>query len=87
MERPACRALNFRFPTQADLHVPAIEPDQGQRKKLVWEIDHRVQKDATRQMIYHYRLGTCHHPWVHGITVMVDSIFNGWRFEDAWLDR
>jgi len=24
---------------------------------------------------------------VHGITVMVDSIFNDWRFEDAWLDR
>jgi hypothetical protein len=26
-------------------------------------------------------------PRVHGITVMVNSIFNGWRFEDAWLDH
>jgi hypothetical protein len=32
-------------------------------------------------MIYHYRLGTCHYPRVHGITVMVNSIFNGWRFK------
>ena len=37
-------------------------------------------------MVYHYRLGTCWYPRVHGITVMVNSIFNGWRFEEAWLD-
>jgi hypothetical protein len=24
---------------------------------------------------------------VHGVTVMVNSIFNGRRFEDAWLDQ
>jgi hypothetical protein len=24
---------------------------------------------------------------VHGITVMVNSLFNGWRFEDAWLEH
>jgi len=38
-------------------------------------------------MVYHYRLGTCWYPRVHGITVMVNSIFNGWRFEEAWLDN
>ena len=65
----------------------SIETDQEKRKKLVWEIDRRLQEDAARPMIYHYRLGTCHYPRVHGITVMVNSIFNGWRFEDAWLDR
>jgi peptide/nickel transport system substrate-binding protein len=65
----------------------SIEIDQEKRKKLVWEIDRRLQEDAARPMIYHYRLGTCHYPRVHGITVMVNSIFNGWRFEDAWLDR
>jgi hypothetical protein len=24
---------------------------------------------------------------VHGITIMVNSLFNGWRFEDAWLGQ
>jgi hypothetical protein len=23
----------------------------------------------------------------HGITIMVNSLFNGWRFEDAWLGQ
>jgi peptide/nickel transport system substrate-binding protein len=46
-----------------------------------------LQEDAARPIIYQYRLGTCRYPRVHGITVMVNSIFNGWRFEDAWLDQ
>ena len=61
----------------------SVEPDQEKRKKLVWEIDRQLQEDAARPIIYQYRLGTCHYPRVHGITVMVNSIFNGWRFEDA----
>jgi peptide/nickel transport system substrate-binding protein len=65
----------------------SMEPDQEKRKKLVWEIDRQLQEDAARPMIYQYRLGTCHYPRVHGVTVMVNSIFNGWRFDEAWLDR
>jgi len=65
----------------------SIEADQEKRKKLVWEIDRQLQEDAARPMVYHYRLGTCWYPRVHGITVMVNSIFNGWRFEEAWLDN
>jgi peptide/nickel transport system substrate-binding protein len=64
----------------------SVELDQEKRKKLVWEIDRRLQEDAARPIIYQYRLGTCHYPRVHGITVMVNSIFNGWRFDEAWLD-
>src|SRR3954471_16229571 len=63
------------------------EPDQDKRKKIVWEIDRRLQEDAARPIIYQYRLGTCRYPRVHGITVMTNSIFNGWRFENAWLDN
>jgi peptide/nickel transport system substrate-binding protein len=65
----------------------SLESDQQKRRKLVWEIDRRLQEDAARPMIYHYRLGTCRYKRVHGITVMLNSIFNGWRFENAWLDR
>jgi hypothetical protein len=26
-------------------------------------------------------------PQVKGLTIMVDSQYNGWRMEDVWLDR
>jgi hypothetical protein len=26
-------------------------------------------------------------PKVKGLTIMVNSIFNGWRMEDIWLDH
>ena len=25
--------------------------------------------------------------WVKGFTIMVNSLFNGWRMEDVWLDK
>ena len=31
--------------------------------------------------------GTCRQPYVKGLTLMVNSIFNGWRMEDVWLDK
>jgi peptide/nickel transport system substrate-binding protein len=65
----------------------SVEPDQQKRKQLVWEIDRRLQEDAARPIIYSYDLGTCRYPRVHGIAIMVNSLFNGWRFEDAWLDK
>ena len=65
----------------------SMEPDQTKRKTLVWEIDRQLQEDAARPMIFNYRLGTCLSPAVHGITIMVNSLFNGWRFEDAWLGQ
>jgi peptide/nickel transport system substrate-binding protein len=61
--------------------------DQEKRKKLVWEIDRRLQEDGARPIIYHDRRGTCMQPQVKGVTIMVNSIYNGWRFEDAWLDN
>ena len=63
------------------------EADQEKRKKLVWEIDKKLTEDGARPILYRYALATCHYPRVHGITTMVNSIFNGWRMEDVWLDR
>ena len=65
----------------------SVEPDQEKRKKLVWEIDRQLQEDAARPIIYQYRLAHLPLSAGHGITMMVNSIFNGWRFEDAWLDQ
>jgi peptide/nickel transport system substrate-binding protein len=63
------------------------ETDIDKRKKLVWEIDKKLQDDVARPIIYHGRTGTCWQPYVKGITVMVNSSYNGYRYEDVWLDK
>jgi peptide/nickel transport system substrate-binding protein len=65
----------------------SVEPDQQKRKKIVWEIDRRLTEDAARPILYRYDLGTCHYPRVKNVTTMVNSIFNSWRLEDAWLEQ
>jgi peptide/nickel transport system substrate-binding protein len=65
----------------------SIEADQEKRKKLVWEIDKRLQEDGARPMIYHNRAASCWYPWVKGVTIMVNSIYNGWRNENLWLEN
>jgi len=64
-----------------------MEADQEKRKKLVWEIDRKLQEDGARPIISHNLAATCWQPQVKGLTMMVNSIYNGWRFEDVWLDR
>jgi len=61
--------------------------DQEQRRKLVWEIDKQLQEDGARPIITHNVNATCMQPEVKGLTILVNSIYNGWRFEDVWLDR
>jgi peptide/nickel transport system substrate-binding protein len=65
----------------------SAEPNVEKRKKLVWEIEKRFVDDGARPVIFYPRGATCQYPWVKGLTVMVNSIYNGWRFEDLWLDR
>ena len=52
------------------------------------EIERKLAEDAVRPVIYYPRGGTCMQPWVKGLTIiMVNSIYNGWRFQDVWLDK
>ena len=57
------------------------------RKKLVWDIDSKLQKAAVRPIEFYLRKATCWRPEVKGLNVMVNSSYNGWRFEDVWLDK
>jgi peptide/nickel transport system substrate-binding protein len=63
------------------------EPDQEKRRKLVWEIDRKLQEDVARPIIAHNMTAGCWQPHVKGLTMMVNSIYNGWRFEDLWTDK
>jgi peptide/nickel transport system substrate-binding protein len=65
----------------------SMEADPEKRKKQVWDIDYKLQQDLARPVIYHLRAATCWQPQVKGLTMMTNSQYNGWRFEDAWLDK
>jgi peptide/nickel transport system substrate-binding protein len=65
----------------------SIERDQEKRRRLVWDIDRKLQQDEARPILFHNRFATCLHPEVKGLTIMVNSLFNGWRMEDAWLEK
>ena len=63
------------------------EKDLEARKKMVWEIDRRLQEDLARPIIMHNRGGTCWTPKVKNFAMMVNSIYNGFRMEDVWLEK
>src|SRR6516225_676237 len=63
------------------------ETDIEKRKKLVWEIDKKLQEDVARPIIFYSRQGTCWQPYVKGVTIMVNSSHNGYRYEDVWLNK
>ena len=50
-------------------------------------IDRTLQEEGAWPVIFHTRGATCWHPQVKGLTTMVNSIYNGWRMEDIWLDK
>jgi len=63
------------------------ETDRQERKQLVWEIERNLAEDGARPIIFYDRRATCWNPQVKGLTLMVNSLFNGWRMEDLWLDK
>jgi len=65
----------------------SMEADQQKRKTLVWEIERKLAEDNARPIIFYYRGATCWQPEVKGLTIMVNSLYNGWRMEDVRLDK
>ena len=63
------------------------ETDPAKRKAMVWDIDRQLQNDVARPIILHDRKATCTGPALKGYVQMVNSVYNGYRFEDIWLDR
>jgi peptide/nickel transport system substrate-binding protein len=65
----------------------SIERDVQKRRHLVWKIDRQLQQDIARPILFYMRKATCWSPQVKGLRLQVNSIYNGWRMEDVWLDR
>lgn len=75
------RELESMFDAQS------TETDLQKRQRLVHEIDGRLLADGARPPIYWKRGTTCLQPNVKGYVSMVNSVYNGFRFEDVWLER
>ena len=63
------------------------EPDTAKRKQIVWEIERKLAEDAARPAIFYPMSAACWQPYFKGHTMMVNGNYNGWRLEDAWLDK
>jgi peptide/nickel transport system substrate-binding protein len=65
----------------------STESNTEKRKELVWQIERRLAEEGARPIIFYPRGGTCMQPYVKGLVTMVNSIYNGYRMEDVWLDK
>jgi peptide/nickel transport system substrate-binding protein len=65
----------------------SVETDVARRKEIVWQLERMLADEVVRPMVYHLRLGTCWQPYLKNVTLMTNSIYNGWRMEDWWLDK
>jgi peptide/nickel transport system substrate-binding protein len=65
----------------------SVETDLAKRKQMVWDIDKKLQEDVARPILMHARSGTCWKPYVKNMTIMNNSAYNGYRYEDVWLDK
>ena len=73
--------------TDRMIDLQSREGDREKRQQLVWDIEKRLAEDGGRPIIFYTKGGTCWRPYVKGVTMMVNSLYNGNRREDVWLDR
>jgi len=69
------------------IDAQSAETDVEKRKKLVWEIEKKLAEDVARPVIGYNVANTCWDSKLKGVVLQVNSIYNGWRFEDYWLDK
>jgi peptide/nickel transport system substrate-binding protein len=65
----------------------SLEADPGKRKEIVWQIERKLADAAVRPVLFYPVGASCRQPYVKGLTVMTNSIYNGWRMEDVWMEK
>ena len=65
----------------------SMEPDPVKRKQIVWRIERILAEAGVRPVLFYPAGASCWEPWVKDLTLMTNSIYNGWRMEDVWLDK
>jgi peptide/nickel transport system substrate-binding protein len=69
------------------VNAQSVESDPQKRKEIVWQLERILADAAIRPVLFYPAGASCQQPYVKGLTIMVNSIYNGWRMEDVWLDR
>jgi peptide/nickel transport system substrate-binding protein len=69
------------------IHAQSLEVDADKRRTIVAEIEKKLAEAAIRPVLFYPVGASCMQPYVKGLTIMVNTIYNGWRFEDVWLDK
>ena len=72
---------------QAAFDQQSQETDIAKRRQLVWEIERKLADDVARPVTHRGLQAACWLGHVKNYGVHVNSIYNGWRFEDVWLDK
>src|SRR5438067_1576711 len=65
----------------------SMESDPAKRKELVWQTERKLAEAMFRPVLVYPAGAGCWQPWVRGYTQMTNSIYNGRRMEDVWLDK
>jgi peptide/nickel transport system substrate-binding protein len=65
----------------------SMETNLQKRKEIVWQIERVLAEAGVRPVLYYPAGASCWQPWVKDLTLMTNSIYNGWRMEDVWLDK
>jgi peptide/nickel transport system substrate-binding protein len=91
-ENYVCGALrNYSGYCNPDLdklvNQQSMEVSPEKRKQVVWQIERILAEAGVRPVLYYPAGASCWEPWVKGLTLMTNSIYNGWRMEDVWLDK
>jgi len=61
--------------------------DVAKLKQLVWAIEKKLADNDARPILFYPRAANCYYPKVKGLVTQVNSVYNGQRFEDLWLDN
>jgi peptide/nickel transport system substrate-binding protein len=69
------------------INQQSMESNRDKRKTIVWQIERMLAEAGIRPVLFYPVGATCQQPWVKGLTIMANSIYNEWRMEDVWLDK
>jgi ABC-type transport system substrate-binding protein len=73
--------------TEAMIDQQSAMIDQAARKRLVKEIDKRLQMEAVRPTITFAALPYCWRPYVKGYVPSLNNQYSNRRTENVWLDK
>ena len=66
----------------------SMETNPEKRKQITWAIEKKLAEEGGSARCCSFPVGySCWQPWVKNLNIMANSIYNGWRMEEIWLDK